>query len=84
LGFLLSSAARAVHYVGASVADARQRCAGAIAWADGVAERAVGGIESRLRRLAERADKRVTLLGQSRGGELARVAASATRIWSAR
>lgn len=39
------------------------------------AERAVGGIESRLRRLAERADKRVTLIGQSRGGELARVAA---------
>jgi triacylglycerol lipase len=39
------------------------------------AERAVGGIESRLRRLAEHADKRVTLIGQSRGGELARVAA---------
>jgi pimeloyl-ACP methyl ester carboxylesterase len=39
------------------------------------AERAVGGIESRLRRLAERADGRVVLIGQSRGGELARVAA---------
>jgi triacylglycerol lipase len=39
------------------------------------AERAVGGIESRLRRLAERADSRVVLIGQSRGGELARVAA---------
>lgn len=39
------------------------------------AERAVGRVESRLRRLAERADKRVTLIGQSRGGELARVAA---------
>jgi pimeloyl-ACP methyl ester carboxylesterase len=39
------------------------------------AERAVVGIESRLRRLAERADGRVVLIGQSRGGELARVAA---------
>jgi pimeloyl-ACP methyl ester carboxylesterase len=39
------------------------------------AERAVGGIESRLRRLAERADGRVVLIGQSRGGELARVVA---------
>jgi triacylglycerol lipase len=39
------------------------------------AERAVGGIESRLRRLAERSDGRVVLIGQSRGGELARVAA---------
>jgi pimeloyl-ACP methyl ester carboxylesterase len=39
------------------------------------AERAVGGIESRLRRLAERASSRVVLIGQSRGGELARVAA---------
>jgi triacylglycerol lipase len=39
------------------------------------AERAVGGIESRLRRLAGRADARVTLIGQSRGGELARVVA---------
>lgn len=39
------------------------------------AERAVGGIETRLRRLAERADGRVVLIGQSRGGELARVVA---------
>jgi triacylglycerol lipase len=39
------------------------------------AERAVGGLESRLRRFAERAGGRVVLLGQSRGGELARVAA---------
>jgi triacylglycerol lipase len=39
------------------------------------AERAVGGIELRLRRLAERADGRVVLIGQSRGGELARVVA---------
>src|SRR2546429_8897747 len=39
------------------------------------AERAVGGIELRLRRLAERAEGRVVLIGQSRGGELARVAA---------
>ena len=39
------------------------------------AERAVGGIESRLRRLAGRADGRVMLIGQSRGGELARMAA---------
>jgi triacylglycerol lipase len=39
------------------------------------AERAVGGIESRLRRLAEDADGRVVLIGQSRGGELARVVA---------
>jgi pimeloyl-ACP methyl ester carboxylesterase len=39
------------------------------------AERAVGGIESPLRRLAERADGRVVLIGQSRGGELARVVA---------
>ena len=41
----------------------------------GCAERAVGGIEARLRRFAERADGRVVLIGQSRGGELARVAA---------
>ena len=40
------------------------------------AERALGGIESRLRRLAEHADERVVLIGQSRGGELARVAAA--------
>jgi triacylglycerol lipase len=39
------------------------------------AERAVGGVESRLRRLAERDASRVVLIGQSRGGELARVAA---------
>jgi pimeloyl-ACP methyl ester carboxylesterase len=39
------------------------------------AERALGRIESRLRRLAERAEDRVVLIGQSRGGELARVAA---------
>jgi pimeloyl-ACP methyl ester carboxylesterase len=39
------------------------------------AERAVGGIEARLRRFAERAEGRVVLIGQSRGGELARVVA---------
>jgi pimeloyl-ACP methyl ester carboxylesterase len=39
------------------------------------AERAVGGIEERLRRLAERAEGRVVVIGQSRGGELARVVA---------
>jgi pimeloyl-ACP methyl ester carboxylesterase len=39
------------------------------------AERAVVGIEARLRRLAERAERPVTLIGQSRGGGLARVAA---------
>ncbi|HEV3229174.1 MAG TPA: hypothetical protein VGY97_06855 [Solirubrobacteraceae bacterium] len=39
------------------------------------AERTVGRIESRLARLAGRADSRVVLIGQSRGGELARVAA---------
>jgi triacylglycerol lipase len=39
------------------------------------AERAVGGIESRLRRLADRSDGRVVLIGQSRGGELGRVVA---------
>jgi pimeloyl-ACP methyl ester carboxylesterase len=39
------------------------------------AERAVRGIEPRLRALAEQADSRVVLIGQSRGGELARVAA---------
>jgi pimeloyl-ACP methyl ester carboxylesterase len=39
------------------------------------AERAVAVIESRLRRLSERLDRRVVLIGQSRGGELARVAA---------
>ena len=39
------------------------------------AERAAGGIESRLRRFAERADGPVVVIGQSRGGELARVVA---------
>ena len=39
------------------------------------AERAVGRIESRLAPLAERAGRRVVLIGQSRGGALARVAA---------
>jgi triacylglycerol lipase len=39
------------------------------------AERAVGRIESRLAPLAERAGSRVVLVGQSRGGALARVAA---------
>jgi pimeloyl-ACP methyl ester carboxylesterase len=39
------------------------------------AERTMGGIESRLTQLAERAGGRVVLIGQSRGGELARVAA---------
>jgi triacylglycerol lipase len=38
-------------------------------------ERAVAGISLRLRRLAERAERPVTLIGQSRGGELARVVA---------
>jgi triacylglycerol lipase len=39
------------------------------------AERTVSGIESRLRRLAERAARPVVVIGQSRGGELARVLA---------
>jgi pimeloyl-ACP methyl ester carboxylesterase len=39
------------------------------------AERAVGRIEARLRRLAERAERPVVIIGQSRGGELARVVA---------
>ena len=39
------------------------------------AERAVGRIELRLRSLAERAEGRVVLIGQSRGGELGRVVA---------
>jgi pimeloyl-ACP methyl ester carboxylesterase len=39
------------------------------------AERAAGRIESRLQRFAERADAPVVLIGQSRGGELARVVA---------
>ena len=38
-------------------------------------ERAVAQIERRLHRLAERAGRRVVLVGQSRGGELARVVA---------
>jgi len=39
------------------------------------AERTVGGIEARLQRLADDAGGRVVLVGQSRGGELARVVA---------
>jgi pimeloyl-ACP methyl ester carboxylesterase len=39
------------------------------------AERAVNGIEQRLRQLAARAGRRVVVIGQSRGGMLARVAA---------
>jgi triacylglycerol lipase len=39
------------------------------------AERAARGIESRLEQLAQDADGRVVLIGQSRGGELARVVA---------
>jgi len=39
------------------------------------AERAVGRLESRLRPFAEDAGGRVVMIGQSRGGELARVAA---------
>lgn len=39
------------------------------------AERAAIGLESRLRRFAERTGGRVVLIGQSRGGELARVVA---------
>src|ERR1700677_3551587 len=39
------------------------------------AERSLERIESLLRRLSERADSRVVLIGQSRGGELAGVAA---------
>src|SRR4051794_6738210 len=38
-------------------------------------ERAVSGIEARLRRFAEREGRRVVLIGQSRGGEFARVLA---------
>ena len=38
-------------------------------------ERAVGRLEVRLRRLAERAGRRAVVIGQSRGGELARVLA---------
>jgi pimeloyl-ACP methyl ester carboxylesterase len=39
------------------------------------AERATGRLEQRLRRLAERTERRVVVIGQSRGGELARVLA---------
>ena len=39
------------------------------------AERAVGRLEVPLRKLAERAGRRVVVIGQSRGGELARVLA---------
>ncbi len=39
------------------------------------AERASAGLEGRLARLAERTDRRVVVVGQSRGGELARVLA---------
>jgi pimeloyl-ACP methyl ester carboxylesterase len=39
------------------------------------AERAAGRIESRLQRFAERGDGPIVLIGQSRGGELARVVA---------
>jgi pimeloyl-ACP methyl ester carboxylesterase len=39
------------------------------------AERALSGMERRLERLAERSGRRVVLIGQSRGGELARVLA---------
>jgi pimeloyl-ACP methyl ester carboxylesterase len=39
------------------------------------AERAVGRIEARVRRLAEQTSRRVVMIGQSRGGSLARVAA---------
>jgi pimeloyl-ACP methyl ester carboxylesterase len=38
-------------------------------------ERVVGGIEERLRRFARRHERRVVIIGQSRGGELARVVA---------
>ena len=40
------------------------------------AEHAVGRLEVRLRRLAERAGRRAVVIGQSRGGELARVLAT--------
>lgn len=39
------------------------------------AERAVGGIEARARRLSDRTGRRIVIIGQSRGGALARVAA---------
>jgi pimeloyl-ACP methyl ester carboxylesterase len=41
----------------------------------GCAERAVGAIEQRLRRLGQRTGRRAVVIGQSRGGELARVLA---------
>ena len=41
----------------------------------GCAERTLAGVESRLRTLSARSGGRVVLVGQSRGGELARVAA---------
>jgi triacylglycerol lipase len=41
----------------------------------GCAERAVTGIETRLRRLAQETGRRVAIVGQSRGGELGRVVA---------
>jgi pimeloyl-ACP methyl ester carboxylesterase len=40
------------------------------------AERAAGGLERRLRRLAERTGRPVVVIGQSRGGELGRVLAA--------
>jgi triacylglycerol lipase len=40
------------------------------------AERAASGLESRLLRLVERTDRSVVVIGQSRGGELARVLAA--------
>ncbi len=39
------------------------------------AERAVTGIEARVRRLADRTGRRIVIIGQSRGGALSRVAA---------
>lgn len=39
------------------------------------AERAVGGVEARVRRLADRTGRRIVIIGQSRGGALGRVAA---------
>jgi pimeloyl-ACP methyl ester carboxylesterase len=41
----------------------------------GCAERVVAGIEARVRTLAERTGRRIAIIGQSRGGALARVAA---------
>ena len=53
---------------------ARTSGAGMVLNAD-CAERAVDAVESRLRRLADRAGRPAVLIGQSRGGALARVAA---------